>query len=269
MLFNPHFLQWLQKKGYEEEARFVSVILNWHRASDERGLTELKRSQYNYELLNFMLEEMIPWSKDKYDFSLMEVNRYVRLNIGPITRVILLPFAFYHRPVDKICGFTREVTIGLLANIESTEWVRVERANSDLPPEHPRASTTDDVECFFSVIRDLVGKDFTLKHVQTEWRKICVEFNKRLSPDLPFYYYTSDHDRFYEGERPDFNKPSHEKSRLEMMRPTRRELTSAFVSGRISLPVRGSISVRPQFHNLPTQLPLPPALETHDYASTS
>ena len=84
MLFNPHFLQWLEKKGYEAEARFVRVVLNWHRANDERGLTELKRSQYNYEFLNFILEEMIPWSKDKYDFSLMEVNRYVGLNTGLI-----------------------------------------------------------------------------------------------------------------------------------------------------------------------------------------
>ena len=31
--------------------------------------------------------------------------------------------------------------------------------------EHPRASTTDDVECFFSVLRDMVGKDFTHKQV--------------------------------------------------------------------------------------------------------
>ena len=31
--------------------------------------------------------------------------------------------------------------------------------------EHPRASTSDDVECFFSVLRDVVGKDFTHKKV--------------------------------------------------------------------------------------------------------
>ena len=32
--------------------------------------------------------------------------------------------------------------------------------------ENPRASSTDDVECFFSVLRDTVGKDFTLKEVR-------------------------------------------------------------------------------------------------------
>ena len=37
--------------------------------------------------------------------------------------------------------------------------------NSYLPLEHPRAGTTDDVECFFSVLRYVVGKDFTLKQV--------------------------------------------------------------------------------------------------------
>ena len=38
----------------------------------------------------------------------------------------------------------------------------------DVPLEHPRASTTDDVECFFSVIHDTVGKHFTYKDVQYE-----------------------------------------------------------------------------------------------------
>ena len=34
------------------------------------------------------------------------------------------------------------------------------------PPEHPRAPTTDDVECFFSVLSDHVGKNFTTKNVR-------------------------------------------------------------------------------------------------------
>lgn len=44
----------------------------------------------------------------------------------------------------------------------------------ELPPEHPRCSTTDDVECFFSVLRDVVGKDFTLKQVRMYFQ-CCVE----------------------------------------------------------------------------------------------
>ena len=51
---------------------------------------------------------------------------------------------------------------------------------------------------FFSILRDLVGNNFTLKNVQHTWRKACLEMTKRQDPDLPFYYYTSVHDRFYE-----------------------------------------------------------------------
>ena len=63
-------------------------------------------------------------------------------------------------------GFSRETIVALAANIESREWRRGYLIEKNLPPEHPRASTTDDVECLFSVLRDSVGKDFTLKEVR-------------------------------------------------------------------------------------------------------
>lgn len=31
-----------------------------------------------------------------------------------------------------------------------------------------------------------------------------MEFRKRINPDLPFYYYTCAHDRYYEDVMPDF-----------------------------------------------------------------
>ena len=68
-----------------------------------------------------------------------------------------------------------------------------------VPPEHPRASTTDDVECFFSILHNFVGKHFTVEQVQFEFRKLSIEFMNRMDPDLPFYYYTAAHDRFQEG----------------------------------------------------------------------
>jgi len=55
--------------------------------------------------------------------------------------------------------------IALAANIESREWRRKFNHEHNIPIEHPRASSTDDVECFFSILRDTVGKDFTLKQV--------------------------------------------------------------------------------------------------------
>lgn len=62
-------------------------------------------------------------------------------------------------------GFTRETLSALVVDIESREWRLKYNRDVGIPPEHPRASTTDDVECFFSVLRDIVGKDFTLKQV--------------------------------------------------------------------------------------------------------
>lgn len=69
--------------------------------------------------------------------------------------------------------------MALIANIESREWRREFCSKNGLPPEHPRASSTDDVECFFSVLRDNVGKDFTLKEVYYSWRKVTEEFIKK------------------------------------------------------------------------------------------
>ena len=70
-----------------------------------------------------------------------------------------------HRSISNIKGFSRETLIALIANIESREWRRQFCLKSGIPVEHPRASSSDDVECFFSVLRDNVGKDFTLKEV--------------------------------------------------------------------------------------------------------
>ena len=67
-----------------------------------------------------------------------------------------------YRDISSIGGFTREVLIALSADIKSREW-----RHSRLPPGHPRSSTTDDVECFFSVHRDSIGKDFTMKQEAT------------------------------------------------------------------------------------------------------
>lgn len=167
-------------------------------------------------------------------------------------------------PIHGVCGFSQETIHALLANIEGKEWRRKFNAANSIPPEHPRSSTTDDVECFFSVLRDTVGKDFTLKQVQYAWRRACVEVSKRLDPHLPFYYHSSSHDRFYEGERPSFDEPVGSSKRNERnLRPRRRELLSTLDYGRASLPVTGSKSVRLQFHNLPVDMPPLPGTESH------
>ena len=67
--------------------------------------------------------------------------------------------------IDTIRGFTRETLIGIMASIETREWRYHFNKSNLIAPERPRSSTTDDVECFFSVLRDCVGKSFTLKQV--------------------------------------------------------------------------------------------------------
>ena len=91
------------------------------------------------------------------------------------------------RDVTKVCGFTREVLTALVANIETREWRRQEISQQSLNPENPRASNTDNEECFFSVMRDHIGANFTLKQPQFGWHKVCLEFQKRIDADLPFY----------------------------------------------------------------------------------
>lgn len=94
--------------------------------------------------------------------------------------------------------------IALTTNIESREWRRRELCKLD----NPRASTTDDVECMFSIIRDLPGKHFTLCTAKYNWRKVCGD------PDFHFFYHTSSHDRFSEGDRPSFDEPGKSRHNL-------------------------------------------------------
>lgn len=165
-------------------------------------------------------------------------------------------------------GFSRETLAAVITNIEGRECHRRQRSCNHQLMEHPRASSTDDVECFFSMMRDIIGQNFTTKEVKFGMRKIVLEFAKRVDQDLPFYYYTSAHSRYYEGPHPDFDKAP-DKQPQEKRIP-RREQPAAFVPRRATMPVRGSLAVRPKFHNLPLELPPPPSgpmfLHEHSYA---
>ena len=95
-LFSSSLLKFMEKKDYEYEARYIRAIRGWRQACDQRGLPELERCRHNYNFLNFILEELMPWYTQSYDFSLLEVNRFV-LNtvfvlhyIHPIHGMIIL-----------------------------------------------------------------------------------------------------------------------------------------------------------------------------------
>ena len=66
-------------------------------------------------------------------------------------------------------------------------------------------------------------------------QKILSQFSKRIDPDLPFYYYTSSHTRYYEGTHPDFDQPP-AKSPKEKRLP-RREQPAAFGPRHATMPV--------------------------------
>ena len=57
------------------------LFAGWHEAADGRGLTELERCKRNYEMLNMILDEWIPWHKENPDLSTVDVNKYVDLNM--------------------------------------------------------------------------------------------------------------------------------------------------------------------------------------------
>jgi len=63
------------------EAKYIRIIHNWRRASDERGLTDNQRHQFNKDLLCYILDDLMPWHKDEglQDYNLLEANWYVNI----------------------------------------------------------------------------------------------------------------------------------------------------------------------------------------------
>jgi len=154
-----------------------------------------------------------------------------------------------------VLGFSKETLSAVITNIEGREWHRQEYYNAKQPIEHPWASSVDDVEYFFSTTRDALGRNFLTKEVKFEIHKVFSKFVKRVDPDLPFYYHTSSQTRFHEGHLPSFDLPPKKPPKERCV--SRREQPAAFGPRRATMPVRGSLSVRPQFHNVPLELPPP------------
>ncbi|CAB3993849.1 Hypothetical predicted protein [Paramuricea clavata] len=163
--FNSHLYQ-PELGGHTSGATVLKLLHNWHKAVDGRGLSEDQRSTYCEELKCWLLDDWVPWHREVKDYSQIDVNR----------------------PVKGICGLTREVIVGLVANLESRELRRIEYIQRNIKPEHPRSSSTDDVESFISLLHEILGLNFDLKQVFSELPKILNEFRKRTDKDLPFYY---------------------------------------------------------------------------------
>lgn len=92
------------------------------------------------------------------------------------------------RPIKKVKVMSREVIVALVANIESMELHRSECQSRGLPPEHPRASATDDLQGYFAALHHLLGAIFDHKTFIENSPKITQEFVKKADPDLPFFH---------------------------------------------------------------------------------
>ena len=174
--------------------------------------------------------------------------------------VIIIYLVIYvflsHRPIKGICGFTREIIVGLIANLATRELRRKEYKERDLPPEHPRASSTDDVEGIISLFHEVMGDNFDLKQFFDEFPKVMSEFAKRIDPDLPFFYWTGHQTRYRNFALPSFNVPSAGGiERLDQIQVSRRGDPGVFVANRTSLPQRNQLTVRATFHRAPVGLP--------------
>ena len=72
------------------------------------------QSYRNYKMLNRRADA---WSKQYYDFSVFEVNRYVHI-IGSTSKVLCNINIFFGN-TNNVCRFTKEILIALAANIET------------------------------------------------------------------------------------------------------------------------------------------------------
>ena len=111
----------MERKGYTAEAHLVSLILNWHKAVDGRGIDENTRSSYVKDLLDWILTDWLPGYCEGgiADFRFLDDGHRIATH--------------------NVCGLTRETVVALIANLTSLELRRAEYVSRDLPPEHPRS----------------------------------------------------------------------------------------------------------------------------------
>ena len=78
-LYSRAVANWCKDNGFPEEVRVAEIIANWHKASDGRGLDEETRKKYNLAMLDFLLEDWMPWYQENKDYSTLDPNRFAKL----------------------------------------------------------------------------------------------------------------------------------------------------------------------------------------------
>ncbi|CAB3977744.1 Hypothetical predicted protein [Paramuricea clavata] len=227
------YLTFLKGKVIYQRLVLLKLYANWHKAADGRVISEELRSKYNTEMVNFILDDWMPWWKEDRNFATLDVLR----------------------PIKGIQGFTREIVVALIANCKSMELRRREYANRGISPEHPCASSTDNVEGFFSLLHGHLGDVFDHQTFLQQQPKLLSEFTKMIDPDLSFYYWTGHKHGYTSEPLPSFNETSGKVERLDKTKISRRSNPGVFVANRASLPQRNSLTARASFHRDAERLP--------------
>lgn len=113
-------------------------------------------------MLNYFLVNWMPWYKQCYDLSLLEMNRSVE-TVASVTSIVMLSKLFL--TTDQWIGSrVSETTTAIFANIESAEWIRRQRDNSS-----PTSQQSTHVhQPWMSVMRETVGKRSKIN----DWRSV-------------------------------------------------------------------------------------------------
>lgn len=85
------------------------------------------------------------------------------------------------------------------------------------------------------------------------------KFKKRINPDMPFFYHTGAKQRCKNFQLPSFSESSGPGivERLDKVKISRRGDPGVFIENRASLPQKGQLTVRTQFHKAAVALPPP------------
>ena len=124
-------------------------------------------------MFNYFLVDWMPWYKQCYDLSLLEMNRSVE-TVASVTSIVM-PSKLFLTTDQWIGSRLSETTTATIANIESAEWIR--RQRDSLSPTSQQSTHVYQPwmtwSTFFSVMRETVGKAFTLKRSKiNDWRSV-------------------------------------------------------------------------------------------------
>ena len=76
----------VSKQSVSDAERMLSYLVNkflkdnGYANKANGGLSELERCRKNYAMLNMILDEWMPWYKTCYDFSTIDINKYIYIH---------------------------------------------------------------------------------------------------------------------------------------------------------------------------------------------